>query len=423
MTLWVLVWRELLVRRGSTVAGVLAVACAVGAVVCVAPLLRAHEENTARMLDTRREALRQQMTVMEDEYRKIMLKLGLNLLIFPSTQSTSDLYDKDYVTGAMPESAAATLVNARLMSIQHVLPVLQAKVEWPERKRTMLLVGTRGEMPVLGGKEKKPVLQAVAPGSIALGYDLHHGLDLKAGDTLTLMGRRFVVSRTNPMRGDREDVAAWIDLAQAQEMLGRPGEISAIYALECVCSSEGLATIREDVARVLPNTTVVEFGSQAAARAEARAHAKAQAEAEMAAEQQGRDTAYGRLANLAALVVPLVALGSTLWVGLLALANARERRFEIGYLRAMGVSASGILWAIVARALVVGVAGAALGIMGGAMAGILAGRVDPRFVLAALNPATLVLALVLAPLLAALVTLPPAWLAAREEPATVLGDE
>ena len=71
------------------------------------------------------------------------------MLILPKDQNLADFYADDFAAKLMPENYAEKLVKARVMSINHVSPILAERVKWPERERTIQLVGTRGEV-VLG---------------------------------------------------------------------------------------------------------------------------------------------------------------------------------------------------------------------------------------------------------------------------------
>ena len=77
-----------------------------------------------------------------------------------------------------------------------------------------------------------------------------------------------MISAFEPPRGDQDDITLWIDLPAAQKLLDKPGQISAILAIECNCAADPPKTIRGDLARVLPGTQVIEFASKALARAE-----------------------------------------------------------------------------------------------------------------------------------------------------------
>ncbi len=170
-----------------------------------------------------------------------MKNLGFNLLILPSNQKLSDFYADDAVSAYMPDTYATRLAEAKIVTIRHLLPSLQEKVLWPERKRTIILIGTRGEVPSMFRDAREPILVAVKKGHAVVGHELAESLGLKAGDRITLFGRTFTVSQCNEERGSKDDISIWIDLAEAQEILGKPGRINAILALKCLCAGNELA--------------------------------------------------------------------------------------------------------------------------------------------------------------------------------------
>ena len=86
------------------------------------------------------------------------------------------------------------------------------------------------------------------------------------------MGREFTVNRCYAERGSKDDIGVWIPLKDAQELLGKAGQINAIMALECVCvGNSAIDRIRAEIAEVLPDTKVIELGTKVLARSEARA--------------------------------------------------------------------------------------------------------------------------------------------------------
>lgn len=132
--------------------------------------------------------------------------------------------------------------------------------------------------------------------------------------------------------------------------------------------------------------------------------------------------------TLAAWLVPLIVLGSMLWIGLLALANVRERRTEIGIWRALGFSTGQLLRVFLLKAAVLGVTGAQLGYAVGHVTGLVwsvwdgiplsradwVRRMDPLF---------LGVILLGAPMPASLASWIPSLLAAQQDPAAVLREE
>jgi ABC-type lipoprotein release transport system permease subunit len=119
----------------------------------------------------------------------------------------------------------------------------------------------------------------------------------------------------------------------------------------------------------------------------------------------------------------LTAAGTTL-VGMMALMNVRERKSEVGILRALGSSTTTILGLFLTKALLLGVLGAVLGILLGAVIahGVEGAEAAPSGGwLASLPSSTWSTILLLTPLFAVLASWVPATLAARQDPASVLG--
>ncbi|MBN2289708.1 MAG: ABC transporter permease, partial [Candidatus Glassbacteria bacterium] len=378
MSLWHLVFKEMLHQKLAAGLAVLSVTVAVGVLVGELTLLRAHDEKTGQILAEKQAATAGEMAKMEDDYRKIMKKLGFNLLILPGGQSLEDYYSEGQAARYMPEEYVHRLAGSGLMTIRHLLPSIEQKIKWPERQgRTIILAGVRGEVPFTHRAPLEPIQLAVAPGEIVLGYALWNGLGLEVGDRVKLMGEDFRVGELHPERGSRDDITAWIDLARAQEMLGRQGEINAILALKCICAGNQLSEIRKDVSRILPDTRVIEVESKVVTRAEARDRARATAETALSAERENRARLRRERETFAAWLVPFVIIGCTAWVALLAFGNVRQRRGEIGVLRALGLRSSQILFVFLSKALLIGVVGAAAGYAAGFAVGLGFGELAP----------------------------------------------
>lgn len=425
MNLRRLIFRELCFRRVNFLLGVLSVGVAVAGLTAALSILHKSDLRTEQIIAAKEEAMREQMARLTDDYRKLMLKMGFNVLILPKDQNLSDLYAEDFASKYMPEEYAARLAKSRVATINHILPSLQQKVKWPERERTVLLMGVRGEV-YMQGKKQMPLLEAVAPGAMILGHELARGLQLKEGDKVTLMGRGFSVAKVNPERGNKDDITVWVNLSEAQEMLDKKGLINGILALDCTCDTvDRLGRIRAEIAGILPDTQVIEFASQALARAEARARAEIEAQGSIQREKEGRAKLRVEREALAAVLVPVLMLGSAVWIGFLALANVRDRRTEIGILRALGLHSRQILVIFLGKAVIIGFAGAAIGYFAGRLAGI-TWREAPGSLpveIPLIDQNLMLWILVAAPLLTALASWLPAMIASQQDPADVLREE
>lgn len=423
MTIWRLVTREILYRKLSFVLGALAVAVAVTCVVASVGALKAHDRRAEQILSTLEAESKQELNKLEDEIRKITKNLGFNIRILPKDVNLVDFYAKDYADKYMPEEYAERLAKAPIVTINHVLPALQQKIDWPEQEMSVLLIGTRGELPMASQETKKPLLDAVPRGKIVLGYQLHRTIkrarneDLKKGDAIVLLGRKFAVHRLNPKRGDQDDVTVWINLEEAQELLQKPKQINSILALNCNCEDlDRLGSIRKEIEDILPDTQVEEFETKATARAEARNKVAAEAKATLAREKKNQDDIRQEIEALTSSLVPLVAVLCGIWLGILAWNNVRERRTEIGLLRALGLGSGRLLVLFLSRAIIIGFGGAAFGFL--ASLAILATGDASGF-----DPVVLTAVFVGAPLVAALASWLPAFAATQQDPAVILQEE
>jgi len=413
-----LVFREIRHRKLHAAMMLLSITVAVASLVGALTALRSHDVRTDQIIADKEAATQAQMAKLEDDYRKIMKELGFNVLILPRDQDLNDLYANQHASVTMPESYVDTLANCGLMTIRHLLPNLQQKVQWPEQRRTIILTGVRGEVPLAHRRPLEPILLPVPPGAAILGHELHTSLQLSKGDRLELLGQTFTVSACNPERGNKDDITIWIDLRTSQELLKKPGQITGIHALKCHCYGERLGKIRGDIERLLPETRVIEFASEIITRAEARDRAADMARSALAAERANRARLRNEREAFAAVLVPLVIFASGVWIGSLCWLNARERQSEIGMLRAIGLGSGSILRLFLGKALIVGCVGALVGYPVGLAGSMIWGDVHDLSRLYSLP--VLLIGFGLAPVLSCLASWIPAMLAGQQDPAVIL---
>lgn len=423
-----LVAKEIFHRKFSYALSVFATLIATASLVGSIVLLRMHDARTNSILHQKEADLQVRMDKLNDDTRKSMLKLGFNLVILPKDQNLADWYADDYSTKYMPESYVERLAQSDIVYVRHILPSLQQKIRWPERKRTIILMGTRGEVPNLHLSPQKPMVQPVPEGTIILGYELHQSLDLKPDDRVKLLGKSFVVNTCYPERGNKDDITAWISLKEAQELLGKEGQINAILALECLCTDNALPTIRKELAAILPGTQVIERESRALARAEARNQVAEEAATTVEKEKRGRDDLRAERERMASILVPVILLACALWVALMGFINVRSRREEIGILRTVGVSARRIFLLFIWKHISIGVLGGFIGLVLGSFFILFVANSDSSVPMETVGSLPFwlgmaALAVIGASLLAVLAGWIPAMIASRQDPAEVMREE
>ncbi len=444
MSIWRLIAREITYRRLNFALAAVAVLVAVGSVVAVLTLLRGYDLRAARIEEARSEKVGEVGFHLTDDARRIMLELGYNVLILDEKEDRAEFLSTQQPAHMMDEEVVEKLAQSQKLVVRHLLPVVQQRMRWPEKDLPIVLMGTRGEVPLSHFNPKKPMIDTLPEGSMIVGAVVAEQAGLKVGQKATLLGREFTVSRIHELRGSDDDITVWIPLAEAQQLLECPGKIHAILALGCLCVQhlpDGRFGVRELysaeelenlVREILPNVQVLTMEREAAIRRATRAAAGNRAQQFLAVDQAGRDSLRSEREALATWVVPLVVVGCIVWVGLMALGNVRARRTEIGILRAMGVRGRQVVGIFLGRAVMVGLLGAVAGYLLGfvlavawdtrEMGGDLLAS-GPAGAAALFGPGLLAGALLLAPLLSAAASLVPALLAAQEDPALILSEE
>jgi putative ABC transport system permease protein len=416
-----LIYREIAHRKLPFGLGVAAITVAVACLVAEVSWLRLHDLRTDRILAAKAAETKVLMDRLEDDIRKITVKMGFNMVILPQGQTLEDLQNEEQPPRFMPEEYADRLSRSRVATINHVLPTLVQRLKWPERQRKVVLMGVKGEVWIQSASQK-PILESIMTGQVVVGYELHRSLKLSLGQKIQLLGREFVVNQLMPERGNADDITLWINLREMQELLNRPQLINAILALECNCSVDRLAKIRQEIGQLLPDTRVIEFASQAIARAEARNRAAEQAASALRQEQNHRLKMRQQQEAFASILIPLVVLAAGAWIGLLMHGNVRERRSEVGILRALGTGSSQILTLFLGKAAAMGFAGSFLGIGLGALVSWIQAPSEPGLARILMNPLWIGITMLAAPGLAMVVSWVPALLAAQQDPATILNE-
>src|SRR5262249_17870352 len=116
--------------------------------------------------------------------------------------------------------------------------------------------------------------------------------------------------------------------------------------------------------------------------------------------------------------------GSCVWLAYLALSNVRQRRGEIGLLRAVGFRSSQLFVLILSRALVIGLIGAALGCVAAVLLNPLFTDMGSQIWATLVAQGPLLGGILLAaPVVPTLASWPPALIAIRQDPAMILQQE
>jgi len=337
------------------------------------------------------------------ETARITRNIGLNLRIIPKQTNMDQFWVSGFSDHTMPEDYVHQLASHSGLNYAHLLPTLKQKIQW--RGAEVIL---EGRLPEISPVDKKKPSMSIEPqqGTIYIGYELAHQHGLKKGDQVELSGRTFEIARILKETCTQQDVTLIGHLHDVQEILGLKEQLNEIQALNCVCfdtNQDALEMLREQLTPVLPEAKVLQIRPIADAR------------------QKQRQMVEDYLA----MILPFAMVICAAWIGLLAMINVRERRQEIGILRALGYGSGKIAELFLGKASVIGVFGAVIGFGLGTWLAFIYGPEVFKLTWQKIEPLYFLLgwSILVAPAFAALASFMPAMIAVTQDPAETLREE
>jgi ABC-type lipoprotein release transport system permease subunit len=335
------------------------------------------------------------------ETTRLMRDMGFNLRIIPKETDMDKFWAAGFSEYTMPEEYVNRFASNKNFAYNHLTAILQKRVSW--RDTDVILTGISPEEVSLPGERKSPMNFRIEPGTVYIGFELARSLEIKKGDAIDISGKSFVVARCLPESGSDDDIRIYGNLRDVQNLLNMDGKINEIKALDCICPIPGKASLtilREQLTSLLPNAKVIQIQSIATAREKQRLTVE----------------------KYFAFIMPFVLVVCAVWIGALAMMNVRERRNEIGIMRALGYSSTKIASLFLGKAIVIGLIGAAVGFGIGTGLALSYGPDIFKVTAKMIKPVYSLLywSIIIAPAFAALSSFIPAMVAVTQDPAFTL---
>jgi len=387
-----LIWKELWQRPMAMATCLLAIMLGVTALVAIRSVTVHSEKAVARQ----------------------MLDLGANVLLVPKSASLKDYYAADTNGETIPEDYGTQLLLADLTGVEHIAPKLSmqtkcnghtvtltgilpqsefdAQVAWKGIQafnKTCGKCSARATIDESGRSASESLAKGRFVGNLAkdeviVGAEAAQQLGVKSGDKIALEGKTFNVSGVMPSTGTLDDGRVFAHLHAVQPLAKAGERVNVVEIMACCEDAAGglVAKLRElfPEAKVLTITQVVDT--------------------QVAINRLMVRLSYLFFAIL--LVVGVASIAGTMF------ANVTERRREIGTLMALGATPRFITRLFLGKALLVGLAGGALGYLLGTG---LAVTLGPNWAGVAVRPVPSLAAV--AVLLAVVVALSSSYLPAR----------
>jgi ABC-type lipoprotein release transport system permease subunit len=339
------------------------------------------------------------------ETTRLMRDMGFNLRIIPRETDMERFWITGFSQLSMPEHYVQDLADHPGISYNHLTATLQKTITWEDHE--VILTGMAPEV-IPPGKTSSLMTFSIEPGTVYVGFEPAGNLGLSPGDIIEIENLPFTVAQCLPETGSRDDIRIYGLLRDVQNILDLPGRINEIRALQCMCGGDynhmdSLDQLRAQLKDVLPGAKVMLMQSIATARQEQRIMVE-------------RYFSY---------VFPLLLFAVMAWIGILAFLNVRERRHEIGIMRAIGHGSGKIALLFLGKAAVMGFSGAAVGFLLGTALSVKFGPQVFKITASSIRPQMelLIWSLLGSPLVCAAAVIIPTMLGVYQDPAVTLKEE
>jgi ABC-type lipoprotein release transport system permease subunit len=346
----------------------------------------------------------------EDETRKIMREQGLNLYIFPKGTNLIDFYSINN-TGTFPDHYVDVLAESKTFdAVRHLTGILQIK--YPDWKDSN---GSTHQIVLFGYKDE--AMQRYLPKQETMGFDVAKGTvhvgalvakNIRPDAPFIIEGAdgklySFKVDKRLEEGRGMMDQGVSFNLEDLQQVLNMAGKINKIEALGCVCKDGRIKNARNQVQTIFSDLEVTEMSSIADARE----------------NQRVMMNKYG------AFIIPFVIISCLIITGLLFYQNVNARKSEIGLLKALGRSSYIIIFMILFKAFILGLAGCLVGFFLGSWVADYFGKEIFRFTALNIKPMWLIFSytIIIFPVLLMLSSWLPALIAAKIDAARTLCQE
>ena len=327
---------ELKYRWKGSLLAASAVAVAVLAVTAALHLLEEFDRQTQQEVHELQNRSQQRMNDLENEARLFAKSLGFNIFIYHRDQRLETFYADDVNTHYLTIEQSRALANADFALLNHHLPFLRQRYPLPEFGADVIIAGLEGEI-YIKRKFQKPMEVSIKPGEVQLGYAVAEHLQKRVGDMIAIKSKSYRITLCRKQLGTKDDIIIFMNLVDAQTLLGLKDQISGIMALSCNCAAGDISPIRNEVREIVPEAEVVELTIRARARQSARKAISEAAAAEVSDIKKSRTTLRNQLKRFSAIFAGLMVASASVLLIFLYSNNVKERRHEIAILRTLGV--------------------------------------------------------------------------------------
>ncbi len=182
----------------------------------------------------------------EDKIKELTHDLGKGMLVVPEGTDLESFYSMKYGPEVMPDDYGDRIKQSPVgRHAGKIQPWLYGNINVQGK-----------DLIIVGRKVKTPRYSNTGYQYVAIGRGAASGLGLGTGDTLDIRGNSFMVARVLDPPPKGYDMAIFMPLGAAQNILDKPGNINALNLGGCWCKLD-VAGFAADVEKTLPGTMAI----------------------------------------------------------------------------------------------------------------------------------------------------------------------
>ncbi len=196
----------------------------------------------------------------EDRIKELTHDLGKGMLVVPQGTDLESFYSMKYGPEVMPDDYDVRIKQSPVgRHAGKIQPWLYGNLNF--QGNDLIIVGRKVKNPRYGYTDSQ---------SVAIGKGAASGLGLKKGDALDIRGNSFRVARVLDPPPKGYDMALFMPLGAAQNILDKPGKINALNMGGCWCKLD-VAGFASEVENTLPGTMAITVDGMAKAQTQINA--------------------------------------------------------------------------------------------------------------------------------------------------------
>jgi ABC-type antimicrobial peptide transport system permease subunit len=193
----------------------------------------------------------------EEKINDLSHNLGRNMLVVPKGTDLESFYMMNYGPEVMPENYRDRIRSSSLgKHVSQLLPRLYGNVT---------VQGTN--LILIGQKMGRSRFRSPGEDRIAVSSGTAKSLGLSVKDTLEIKGNKLRVVNIIDPPPKGMDMAVFVPLSVAQNILGKPGMINALHMGGCWCELD-VAAFAGKIENILPGTMAITIDGMAKAQQE-----------------------------------------------------------------------------------------------------------------------------------------------------------